>query len=261
MSFWDEYSIRWAWVCCFFLLFISLIAQSWLFFGLTVLIFLSSTADTWMWWLPGMSRKEKFGIRLEGASQRKLKTETPSEWMAQAVGYFRGLGFFAGDRDLDDEAVAGRIAEGHLNERGIPFDASAPDADLHLVATDPLRAWKMPLDLEAKAGQLVYTPLLQEWSRISVGSFRPEDISEFWETDEGPILLEFTHDRRRHMIEARYLEGDFDLHILGPINELIEESGRRFEMIEGADRSLILLLCITPEERRRLVADRWWKFW
>jgi hypothetical protein len=143
MSYWDEYSIRWTWVCCFFLLFISLIAQSWFFFGLTVAIFLSSTVNTWMWWLPGMSRKERFGIPLEGGVQRKVRTESPELWMAGCVRYFRDLGFFAGEREPSDEAIARRIAAAHLEEAGRPFDATIPRADVALLAADRERVWRL----------------------------------------------------------------------------------------------------------------------
>src|SRR5687767_8823021 len=135
--------LRWRYslVVCFLLFFIALISQSWSLFLITLGILLLGTADVWIWWLPGLSRKEKFPVQLQGAAQRKLRTEQPREWLIQGVRFFRDLGFFARDHHLDDEALADKIEEAHRAEWGGDFNANSPHADYFLLKADEDRVW------------------------------------------------------------------------------------------------------------------------
>jgi hypothetical protein len=253
MSFEDDVreglSWRYGLVVCFLFFMLSLITQSWLLFILAILILALGPIDLWMWWLPGMSRRGKAEIPLTGARERKLRTRSPHEWIVQCVGYFRSVGFFA--NAADDEAVARRLeSEG--------FNPTHLLADFRVLKADEDRVWTVNVGGQATAGNRAYENTLAELGRISHGSFAPTDIGEMWEDDAGPVLVEFTHDRRRHMLQPDALDGDLDLGILEPINEIIGDSGYRFEeMIVGPE---IAVLCLTPEERQRLTRDRGWRF-
>ena len=236
MSIGEGISRRYGLVSCFLLFFLSLVTQSWSLFFITLAIFLVGTADIWIWWLPGMSRREKLEIPLKGAKERKLRTETPHAWIEECVSYFRSLGF--------DPQIS---AEG--------FDTTAPDAEFRVFKSDTNRVWKSHDD--ATSETKIYARVLQDWGRISRGAFSPTEITELWEDEFGPVVLEFTHDRRRHLLQPDAEDCDIDLGLLKPINELIEPSGYQFYKIVAFNE--LVVACLTAEERQRLIADKGWQ--
>lgn len=263
MSFWGDVGegvgIRYSLVVCFLFFFLSLLAQSWALFAIAIALLLGSTWDVWIWWMPGVSRKEKHEIRLVGAAERKLRTENRHEWVMQTAAYFRELGFFAREAGLSDEELATKIEDVYAAEWGGEFDATSPHADYFILKADADRVWWQDTEADVCGENKVYEQVLPEWGRISGGSFTPSDITEVWEDEEGPVTVEFAQDRRRHLVEPEYVEDYIDMGIITEINELIGPSERRFELADTGDQTAFLI-CLSSDEKTRLIRERGWKF-
>ena len=263
MSFWGDVGegvgLRYTLAVCFILFFLSLFMESWALFVVALALLLGSTWDVWVWWLPGVSRREKLEIRLVGAAERKLRTENRHQWVTQSAAYFRELGFFAREAGLSDDELATKIEEAYTVEWGGEFDATSPHADYLLLKADAERVWWQDTEADVCGENKVYEQVLPEWGRISGGLFTPSDITELWEDEEGPVTVEFTHDRRRHLVEPDYVEDYIDMGVVLQINELIEPSERRFELADTGDQTAFVV-CLTSDEKTRLIRDRGWKF-
>ncbi|HBB30902.1 MAG TPA: hypothetical protein DDZ80_27850 [Cyanobacteria bacterium UBA8803] len=99
----------------------------------------------------------------------------------------------------------------------------------------------------------------ERWGEISGGAFSPQELKETWETDSESVSIEFTVNGIRHRIEPEYYEERMDLEVLIEINQLIAETGYRFEVCQVlTDSTLVIVL--TLEEKQRIQRERGLKF-
>ena len=192
-------------------------------------------------------------------------------WLVQLVAYYRGLGFFAQDRDLSDEALAQRLAAAQRESGEPPFRSNDPLIDFRLLRHDRDRVWwgnpqanvvaegvHLP-DVPPPPDGRPYARLLCEWATISRGALVPRDVVEHWVTGAGPIEVTFALDGARRTLWPNYLEDRVDLSVLGRINDYIRGSGLRFECCEPLGRTAFVLV-LASEEKERLVQERGWRF-
>jgi hypothetical protein len=201
-----------------------------------------------------------------------------ANWILEAVRYYRRLGFFSQYSDLSDEALAEQLealVEGEWAER---FTASqselriedewsemlrspddVPYADLTLLRTDGTRVWWEDTEADVCAANRVYTETLRAWAGISRGAFSPQEITETWESEEGPITVRFTLDGHERVLHPEYADDWLDQRIVVPINRWIRKSGYAFEMYDAFDQTAFVVV-LTPEEKRKLEQERGWRF-
>ena len=87
---------------------------------------------------------------------------------------------------------------------------------------------------------------------ISRGAFDPKDIVETWETDTGPIRVEFSSDGVRHVVEPGYEDDRLALEdVLPDLNRLLAPKGVAFVSL-AFERAWISV--VTPEEQMGLKA-------
>ena len=143
------------------------------------------------------------------ASQPKpaLSLESPEA----VVAYYQAFGLLA-DRKPDE------VVDEYQNETGWELDPSKPWDDLMLLSEDRSHVWRDDPEADVCSENQVYVELLQEWSSISSGCFRPERIRETWSTEEGPVDIRFLQDGVPHSLEPEYWDDWVDLRILGGIN-------------------------------------------
>ncbi|HEY9678876.1 MAG TPA: hypothetical protein V6C76_12780 [Drouetiella sp.] len=115
-------------------------------------------------------------------------------------------------------------------------------------------AWMEDTECDVCEENEVYTDVLQEWSDISQGAFLPQNITESWESDEGPIKVTFILNSVKREIEPKWDEDWLDMDVLDQINEIIAGSGRSFE-ISTPDQN-VMVLCLTPEQKARMIKER-----
>lgn len=182
------------------------------------------------------------------------------EWLLDALRYYRAMGFFRTFAELDDNALADRVAELRRRQTAVDFDPTDPKSDLELLALDGNRVWWNETEVPVDPGRRFYERTLPEWGRISRGAFEPRQIREEWQTPSGPARVRFVLDGTEHEL-APDVEGGvgLDLEIFAQINRLIDASGIRFEIFEPFDRTAFVV-ALFDVEKQRLKRERGWSF-
>jgi hypothetical protein len=164
------------------------------------------------------------------------------------VKFYRPMGFFAEFEGRTDEDVADRLTERDPEwmKTWVPGD---PYGDIRFIGNE--RFWMKDIEYGMKfRDQGIYVEALKEWAAISRGSFQPERITETWAGDEGPIAVEFVLNGQRRTLRPEYLEDYLDCLILGPINQMIEDTGFQFYDWDTGDQRAMIVVLADGECRR-----------
>jgi hypothetical protein len=181
------------------------------------------------------------------------------------VAAFRAIGLFADRVGLSDADLATEIEEGLIKDWGDPGSSDEPSLpippddpllDLLVAERDGSRVWWSDLEADVADGNDVYVETITALGDISVGALEPADVSETWASETGPVTIEFTADGAPHELQPAYIEDWIDPGILVGLNELIEGSGRRFELVKAFDQTAFVM-ALTSAEREAFEARGW----
>jgi hypothetical protein len=140
------------------------------------------------------------------------------------------------------------------------YRPSKERVDIDLLSWDTQRVWWGDTECDVAFDDEIYEMKLEEWSQISRGVFQPEDIREYWQTETGPIWLEFTLNKQSHRIELEYNDDWLDLNLLTQVNCLISETGYQFVSYETHDQSLCLMV-LNDAEKQIIALERKLEFY
>jgi hypothetical protein len=181
------------------------------------------------------------------------------EWLLRSVGLFRKRGFFRDYEGMSDRELAAELEETHEIELREGFDPDFELVDLELLRWDKRRVWWEDTEADVLQGNNVYVEVLQRWGMISRGAFLPSDISERWQSREGPIDISFSLRGKKESINPRYLDDYIDMEIVPHINSLIADSPYRFEIYEFFDQTAFVVV-LDKDEKQWLQQERGWRF-
>lgn len=185
--------------------------------------------------------------------------EQARNWLLEFVQYYRQLGFLQEYANLSDADLVEELASLWQEDMASALDVSNPYIDLYLLKWDSERVWWHDIESDVCQGNEMYSAAIENWSDISGDIFLPEDISETWESDTGPVWIDFTLNGIHHRIQPCYLDDYIDLNILNQINQLISETGYRFEACNtGSQEAFVALL--SSKEKLKLERERGWQF-
>jgi hypothetical protein len=102
----------------------------------------------------------------------------------------------------------------------------------------------------------VYTEWFDQLAEISRGSFEPENVVEKWETEKGPIEVEFELGDKKYSVYPEYRGDWLDLRVLRSLNDIIRPSGRQF-VVPLQDDQTAKMLCLKPEQKEVLEKRGW----
>lgn len=187
--------------------------------------------------------------------------ETTLNWLLDVVRYYRPLEFFRDYEGRSDREVVLALADLYQRAWDAPIDPESELAELELLALDDSRVWWEDTEAGWTRGDGTWEWVLEGWSRISRGAFRPQRVEERWVTGSsgnGSTVVRFQ--LAGHWFELRPQEetGLLDLKILYHLNVYLRESGLRFEMVEPFDGTAYLL-ALHPDEKQKMEA-RGWRF-
>lgn len=176
------------------------------------------------------------------------------------IEYLRGLGFFADYAQHSSAEILEilRIPTELPNGDDLFFQDtidSVSDEALFLLA-DWKRVWWTHYGIDILPDEDSYVEILSNLAAISRGAFNPQNITETWAEDESEITLSFELNGKQHELSPD-ANNHFDSLLVGEINDLIRESGRQFEQLSDDP---IAYVCLTLEEKARLVSERGWIF-
>jgi hypothetical protein len=184
--------------------------------------------------------------------------------LVERVAALRAIGLFADRAKASDDALVAQIDAAFQARWGVPDPSSGltplppddPFLDLFVAEQDASRVWWNDLEADVADGNEVYVDTLTGWGAISDGAFSPDAIEETWDGDGGPVTVTFNREGVTQTLRPAYLEDWIDPGILVPINALIADSGRRFELYKAFDQTAFVM-AITDVERQALEARGW----
>ncbi len=182
-------------------------------------------------------------------------------WYINAARFFRGMGFFAKYAGSSDEELALRLRDDvsrHWDEPCPPGAEKDPQlADMYLLSTDQDRVWCADLECVYPA-EHAYVRFLDGLAAISMGVFRPRDVTEQWSGERGPAEVGFTVGGKRYTFTHK--GGDMlDPSVIRMINGAIKDTGIGFVVCDNFGMPSFIL-ALKQDEMTHL-AGRGWKFW
>jgi len=169
----------------------------------------------------------------------------------EIVHFYQQLGFFAGISPAS-------LVERYANEHGKPPQDGNPWDDAYLLACDEDLVWTCDPEADVCAENNVYAEILPQWASISHGAFRPEKITEHWESDDGPVTVSFQLNGQVVTMSPGCQNDWIDLAVLWRVNSMIEPAGCQFEY--AVDGNFAIVLCLTPEQKQMMQARRSFPF-
>ncbi len=182
-------------------------------------------------------------------------------WYLNAVQFFKAMGYFSKYSASSDEELARLLQDAVCRQWDEPFPPGAENdpqlADMYLLSTDRERVWCADLE-SVYPGENAYVRFLNAMAAISRGAFRPQDITEHWKGERGPVEVAFNSNGKRYAF--LHAGGDMlDPSIIRMINGAIKEAGIAFAVCDNFGMPSFILV-LNRDERARLTARRW-KFW
>jgi hypothetical protein len=200
-------------------------------------------------------------------------TEFPREWLKEVVSYFGKMGFFQGDeptdRNLDFLERMANLDEAFLSGPLIPEIPETEQKLLRLKYGDGKRVWFEDAEANFVEGDYWYVRTLLDWSQISRGCFKPQNLSEVWlpprpdpdspNCPDEPIEMSFTVGGKEWKFEVEYRGGWFDYSLIGKVNKAIYSTGYQFASVWIHDQCAYVC-CLTMAEVGKLRDERKWRF-
>lgn len=204
------------------------------------------------------------------------KTQIPQEWLTDVISYFAKLGFwYIPDKTTPEEvAKTADLYEifppGPLDPTKL-IDGRPPEQ--RLLSMLPMvnnRVWYRDAEADFVKGDYWYIRTILDWSRISVGCFQPQCLSELWlprrtpdpeypDQEEQPIEVSYLLGEKRWKFELLEACGWMDRSLVRKVNESIAGTGSQFALADGDDQC-VYVCCLTMEEVENLKKERGWKF-
>lgn len=176
-----------------------------------------------------------------------MALEIIEDWLFDAIEFYRPLGFFKAFKG-DDEALVDKLLplleEQQEGQELTEADLESPELDLFFLSFDPARTLYENINFGASLGPGLeaYVNIIKTLAHISRGTFSPTEISERWESPEGPIALSFLLNGQKKTIKIDTWNGVFDFRILLQLNEMIWDTPFRYEMAPMDDILFITVL-------------------
>jgi hypothetical protein len=170
-------------------------------------------------------------------------------WLVERVRAFRALDFFRAQNALTDDDLADYLVR-LQEEKGEPFDSRDSDFGAKILLHDDSRVWFRDMEADVCEENQVYAATLEELGELSRGAFDPKDIVETWESETGPIRVEFSLDGERHAFEPEYEDDWLVLDFLKILNKLLAAKGVAFVTTSWDQRAWIA--AVTTAERAAL---------
>lgn len=185
--------------------------------------------------------------------------QASQQWLLEAIRFYRPLEFFRDFEGRSDRETAEELAELYRRAWDAEIDPASELAELELLALDDSRVWWEDTAAGWSHGDGTWEWVLDGWSRISRGAFRPTGIEERWrQGGDGQTAVRFTVGGRPLELHPKQANGALDLNVLFELNLYLKSTALRFEMVESFDETAYLLV-LRGEEKARM-ESRGWRF-
>ncbi len=198
---------------------------------------------------------------LEEQVAEKFKGKSAAERIHETFAYYKEMGFF---QSMNVSEVEKTFLDNY------PMDFAADKefdpyqdntyyqlfADQFILQLDKSRVWMEDTEADVGKGNDVYVKVLKQWAQISRGAFNPTDIVETWNTEEGPVKLQFILNGDKVILYPQYMNDFIDVGILKKINTKIAGSGYQFAVV--AIDQQVFVTALNEKELAKISNERLW---
>jgi hypothetical protein len=187
----------------------------------------------------------------------------------EAVKKLRNTGLFEGCKNLDDEQLANsliviakkRHQSGFFNDFDEVYD---PEDEvmftLHVAELDPKRVWWHDLEREICKENLIYRKTIEEFSKLSGGFLKADDIQEKWESDTGVIEVSFMDSDTQRVFNPEYHDDWYDPKFFSFLEKTMASNGSPYILYMHEETGQdVFLIRATAEEKRKIEKVMSWR--
>jgi hypothetical protein len=202
------------------------------------------------------------------------------QYFNAALGTLRQCGFFESFGDPSDAQVAATFLESlrlryatdsfyqqypeHRPDQQLlnRFSGSPSPTDYKaLAAYDTERVWAGDLEADVCAGNNVYVRLVEDYAQLSMGTLTPFDVTETWQSEEGPVTLTFYSKGQCFTTELAYYNDWIDGEAFSFLDDAMCTQGFSSEIHAEVDTGQdVFYVRATEEEKNRMEQLLGWSF-
>jgi hypothetical protein len=190
-------------------------------------------------------------------------TPKAKAWMLDFADFYKPLGFFAVLKEMSNEEFAEELIKLAKNE-ATPFKRPYWYLEQWILNYDEYRVCGG--DMERDVGPPMdgefdgeYVEFIEELKNISCGNFNPQEISEVWDSDEGPVSVTFKINNVTYEVNPVVDDDWLDPSIIKGINKSIANTGHKFYAVYDQGQGY-WFYCLTEDEMKILKKERKYKF-
>lgn len=181
-------------------------------------------------------------------------------WIRSAIAYYRGFGFFgANESDAEAAEFVTALIIADWGSLGAIQDAGDV-TDWYLLYFDEARVWCHDLERDVLEGNRMYERALLELAAVSGGRIVVANVTESWETEDGPVRVNATVNGARVWFGAQAFGDWYDFRaIMLAFNRWLDGSGYVYAST-GVDGQRGFATVLSVEDAARLERERAWQF-
>lgn len=136
------------------------------------------------------------------------------------------------------------------------------EESIYLALEDKNKIFYFDLEGDVMKENLSYTYFLEEMKSFTLGHFSPSNIQESWETNGGPIVINYTCENKIFTFSPSYNDDWYDIsECMKQINEILKAKGYGIytisaEFISGQD---VLFIFLSDTEKENLKERLGWQ--
>lgn len=197
-----------------------------------------------------------------------VEKKISKEKVVHDISVLRKCGFFEEFDNLTDKEVFNKLHSKRIKEYSEmmekPYDPGMNIDEFDLANLDKHKMIYIDLECDVGAGNNVYKDVINLFSMISKGTFNPENIEEKWQSNSGPIKVEFKFNNEIVKFEPKYSDDWLDSKIFEVcINQIKTKNIRIIECLGESKYGYgqcIAFMRLTETEQKILEKEYHYKF-
>ncbi|OXA78561.1 hypothetical protein SAMN05444397_10955 [Flavobacterium aquidurense] len=143
-----------------------------------------------------------------------VEKKISKEKVIENIAVLRKCGFYEEFQNLTDTEVYNKLHSNRIKEYSEmfkkPYDPGMNIDEFDLGCLDKHKMLYMDLESDVCAQNKVYRDVINMFSVISKGTFNPENIEEKWQSESGPITIQFKSNNEIIKFEPEYSDDWLD---------------------------------------------------
>lgn len=201
-------------------------------------------------------------------TKMSVEKKISKEKVIENIAVLRKCGFYEEFQNLTDTEVYNKLHSKRIKEYSEmfekPYDPGMNIDEFDLAYLDKQKMIYMDLESDVGAGNKVYKDVINMFSLLSKGTFNPENIVEKWQSDSGPVKVQFKFNNEIVKFEPKYSDDWLDIKIFEVCVNQIKTKKIRIVECLGESKygygQCVAFMRLTEEEQKVLETEYHYKF-